>query len=270
MARACARAAGSDGQSLAAGNFSARYSRIASDSQTCTSPSTSTGTLPVPAILRHPRLEVRRIERDHHLVEGDARDLHGDPRPERPRRIVLVADDERERQGRPPLVSRTRSSHDCAAGFLRTSGSRDTRKSEVAGVASIRKFASEQAESAGELPNRDTRLCANFGSCRARWQANCGHAADHSRQMRRDRRCRAHLSCRARPQGPEVDADHARDHRRSDSRPRFCGRVRPSPVARGALRRADLLLRACCDRSAHRRTRARHRHERMRAACSRT
>ena len=48
IARAWARAAGSAGQSFAAGNFSARYSRIASDSQTLTSPSISTGTLPVP------------------------------------------------------------------------------------------------------------------------------------------------------------------------------------------------------------------------------
>ena len=56
-----------------AGNFSARYSRIASDSQTCTSPSTSAGTLPVPEILRHPRLEVVGVERDHLFVERDAR-----------------------------------------------------------------------------------------------------------------------------------------------------------------------------------------------------
>ena len=46
MARACARAAASSGHSRAAGNFSARYSRIASDSHTGISPSISTGTLP--------------------------------------------------------------------------------------------------------------------------------------------------------------------------------------------------------------------------------
>ena len=50
MVRAWARAAASSGQSLAAGNVSARYSRIASDSQTWTSPWTSVGTLPVPEI----------------------------------------------------------------------------------------------------------------------------------------------------------------------------------------------------------------------------
>ena len=42
------RAAGSLGQSFACGNFSATYSRIASDSQTWTSPSINVGTLPVP------------------------------------------------------------------------------------------------------------------------------------------------------------------------------------------------------------------------------
>jgi hypothetical protein len=48
MARAIARAALSVGQSRACGNFSARYSRIASDSQTRISPSIKTGTLPLP------------------------------------------------------------------------------------------------------------------------------------------------------------------------------------------------------------------------------
>src|SRR5260370_23884049 len=45
IARAWARAWGSAGQSFASGDFSARYSRIASDSQTWTSPSASAGTL---------------------------------------------------------------------------------------------------------------------------------------------------------------------------------------------------------------------------------
>ena len=46
LARACARALASCGHSNARGNASLRYSRIASDSQTCTSPSISTGTRP--------------------------------------------------------------------------------------------------------------------------------------------------------------------------------------------------------------------------------
>ena len=50
IARACARAAGSAGQSCAAGKRSARYSRIASDSQTWMPLSSSAGTLPVPEI----------------------------------------------------------------------------------------------------------------------------------------------------------------------------------------------------------------------------
>ena len=45
-----------------------------------------------------PRLEVRiaerRAERDQDFLERNAERLHGDPRPERPRRIVLVGDDE--------------------------------------------------------------------------------------------------------------------------------------------------------------------------------
>src|ERR1044071_7015952 len=48
MARASALAALSAGQSPAFGNFSARYSRIARDSHTRTSPSIRVGTLPVP------------------------------------------------------------------------------------------------------------------------------------------------------------------------------------------------------------------------------
>src|SRR5438067_8524175 len=48
MARAYARAGGDWGHSFAAGNFSARYSRIASDSQMRASASASTGTFPLP------------------------------------------------------------------------------------------------------------------------------------------------------------------------------------------------------------------------------
>ena len=44
--RASARAAASSGQSPAAGKVSARYSMIASESQTTRSPCLSTGTLP--------------------------------------------------------------------------------------------------------------------------------------------------------------------------------------------------------------------------------
>jgi hypothetical protein len=48
MTRAIARAALSVGQSRACGNFSARYSRIASDSHTRISPSMRTGTFALP------------------------------------------------------------------------------------------------------------------------------------------------------------------------------------------------------------------------------
>ena len=47
--------------------------------------------------LAHPLLEVVGIERDHLFFERDSCDLHRDPGPERPRRVVLVADDELER-----------------------------------------------------------------------------------------------------------------------------------------------------------------------------
>ncbi len=46
-ARPSARAAGSAGQSRASGNFSARYSQMAIESHTATSPSFSTGALPL-------------------------------------------------------------------------------------------------------------------------------------------------------------------------------------------------------------------------------
>ena len=52
-------------QTALAGNFSARYSRIASDSQTCTSPSISTGTLPVPETGATRALKSGGVERDH-------------------------------------------------------------------------------------------------------------------------------------------------------------------------------------------------------------
>ena len=64
----------------------------------------SAGTLPVLETLRHARLEIRGLERDHLFLESNARDLHGDPWPKRPGGIVLVADDELERHARPCAV----------------------------------------------------------------------------------------------------------------------------------------------------------------------
>src|SRR6202049_1942768 len=46
-------------------------------------------------------LELRVVQRDHPFLEGNTRSLHGDPGPERPRRIVLVADDEFHQGPRP-------------------------------------------------------------------------------------------------------------------------------------------------------------------------
>ena len=46
-----------------------------------------------------PRLEVWRVEIDDGLVERDVGRLHADPRPQRPGRVVLVADDEVEGHG---------------------------------------------------------------------------------------------------------------------------------------------------------------------------
>src|SRR5262249_41236295 len=43
------------------------------------------------------RFEILGIERNHLFVKSDARDLHGNPWAQRPRGIVLVADDEFER-----------------------------------------------------------------------------------------------------------------------------------------------------------------------------
>ncbi len=37
-----------------------------------------------PTERRQARLEIRRVERNHRLIERDARDLHGEPRPKRP------------------------------------------------------------------------------------------------------------------------------------------------------------------------------------------
>ena len=109
IARACARAAGSDGQSCAAGNFSARYSRIASDSHTRIVAVDQDRHLAGGRMRADLRLAALDVERDHRLVERDAGGLHGDPRPHRPGGIVLVADDELERHGAPFRISPRRS-----------------------------------------------------------------------------------------------------------------------------------------------------------------
>ena len=56
----------------------------------------STGTLPVPEIAPTRSLKSVASSEITSSVEGDAGDLHGDPRPERPGRIVLVADHQSE------------------------------------------------------------------------------------------------------------------------------------------------------------------------------
>src|SRR5215469_1980591 len=43
-----------------------------------------------------PLLEVGGVERDHFFGERNAGDLHGEPWPQRPRRVALVADEEEE------------------------------------------------------------------------------------------------------------------------------------------------------------------------------
>ena len=74
--RARARARTSAGHSAFSGNCSARYSAMASVSQTVTSPSTSTGTRPTGVMPLQRLLEGRTgrhvVEGHHHLVERDA------------------------------------------------------------------------------------------------------------------------------------------------------------------------------------------------------
>ena len=58
---------------------------------------------------------------------------------------------------------RTRSSHEGPAGTLRTSGSKGRWNHRLAGVALVRKFASEPTEKASELSNRGTSVCPVAG-----------------------------------------------------------------------------------------------------------
>src|SRR6516225_2014859 len=97
IARACARAAGCAGHNPAAGNFSARYSRIASDSHTHMSPSPSTGTRPEPPNSITRVLKIGSVKRDHCLLERDARDLHRQPWSKRPGRVIFIADEQMQR-----------------------------------------------------------------------------------------------------------------------------------------------------------------------------
>ena len=75
---------------------SARYSMMASESQIVTSPSIRAGTLPAREKLRMRCLSAGSsgIERNEDLIEGDVVGAQRQPRPHRPRRIVLVADHE--------------------------------------------------------------------------------------------------------------------------------------------------------------------------------
>ena len=57
-----------------------------------------------------PRFEIGRIERDQRFLERNPRALHRQPRPERPRGIVLVADNQSQRHGEPARRSRGRNS----------------------------------------------------------------------------------------------------------------------------------------------------------------
>ncbi len=49
---------------------------------------------------RHPRFKVRSIERYQRLLECNTGDLHRQPRPERPGRVILIADDQAKSHGR--------------------------------------------------------------------------------------------------------------------------------------------------------------------------
>ena len=81
------------------GNFSAKYSRIASDSQTRMSPSISVGTLPAPPNAVTRSLKSGAFERDQRFFECNSGDLHRQPGPERPGRVILIANDQLKSHG---------------------------------------------------------------------------------------------------------------------------------------------------------------------------
>jgi hypothetical protein len=56
--------------------------------------------LPGPAQNREARFEIRRVEWNHRFLKCDPRDLHRQPRSERPGRVVFVADGELKTHGR--------------------------------------------------------------------------------------------------------------------------------------------------------------------------
>ena len=104
--RASARAARSSGHSFASGKSSATYSQIASESQTTSSPWCSAGTR---ATARAPRWSSRQPG----VSNGSTRSRNAMPacrskstRPQRPRREVLVAEDEQEVGVRHPSLMR--------------------------------------------------------------------------------------------------------------------------------------------------------------------
>ena len=90
--RARARAAPSAGQTPRSGNVSATYSTIASESQTTTSPSISTGTWPTGEYLPTRALNAGSLKLSFSSSNGMPEVREQQPRPQRPRRIVLVTD----------------------------------------------------------------------------------------------------------------------------------------------------------------------------------
>ena len=92
--------AGLRAKRLRPGNFSSRYSAIASESQTRSRRSTSTGTRPT-GLTERPRGRAsrREVEAQLDLLEFDAELAHQHPGSHRPGRIVLVADIELKRHG---------------------------------------------------------------------------------------------------------------------------------------------------------------------------
>ena len=95
--RAAARGFGSAGQARPDNQRSFTVSQIASESQITSSPTCSAGTRPVGEYSTDPLLELRRVQRQQHFVEGDPELAHQQPGPQGPGGIVLVADDQGER-----------------------------------------------------------------------------------------------------------------------------------------------------------------------------